>query len=79
MPLIDSEEFRRRALEVYPEYWEDVLDEMLENDVHELNERKFGKWNLVGNTGIAQCKCGFMTDRYRIYDFCPKCGSKMED
>lgn len=28
MPLIDSEEFRRRALQVYPEYWEDVLDEM---------------------------------------------------
>ena len=78
MPLIDSEEFRRRALQVYPEYWENVLDDMLDNEVHELHDRKVGKWNRVGNTGLAQCECGFMTDRYRVYDFCPKCGHKMK-
>lgn len=36
MTLIDSEEFRRRALQVYPEYWEDVLDEMPTVDAVEV-------------------------------------------
>lgn len=26
--LIDADEFKRRALNYYPEYWDDVLDEM---------------------------------------------------
>lgn len=36
MRLIDADEFRRRAQEFYPEYWEDVLDEMPAVDAVEV-------------------------------------------
>ncbi len=39
---------------------------------------KRGKWMAIGNTGIAACECGYITDRYRIYNYCPKCGAQME-
>lgn len=40
-------------------------------------ERKKGMWIQLGNTGLATCKCGYMTDRHSVYNFCPKCGSDM--
>lgn len=36
MKLIDADDFRRRAQEVYPEYWEDVIDEMPAVDAVEV-------------------------------------------
>lgn len=41
MKLIDADEFRRRAREFYPEYWEDVLDEMPTVEVPDMNVEKF--------------------------------------
>ena len=38
-----------------------------------------GKWMAIGNTGLAACECGYVTDRYSIYNYCPNCGAKMED
>lgn len=44
----------------------------------EIELVKRGRWIAIGNTGLAQCKCGYMTDRYCIYNYCPNCGAKME-
>ena len=35
-----------------------------------------GLWLRVGNTGLASCRCGFITDRYSTYRYCPNCGRK---
>ena len=40
-------------------------------------ERK-GKWYPIGNSGLATCKCGFITDRYSIYNYCPNCGERKD-
>lgn len=40
---------------------------------------KRGKWLAIGNTGLASCACGYITDRYSIYNYCPNCGAKMEE
>ena len=40
-------------------------------------ERKKGKWLAIGNSGLATCKCGHITDRYSVYNFCPNCGADM--
>lgn len=37
-----------------------------------------GLWLRVGNTGLASCRCGFITDRYSTYRYCPNCGRKNE-
>lgn len=74
MALIDSEEFRRRALQVYPEYWEDVLDEMPTVDAVEV---KHGKWIFDSNAVFRCSVCGDHMVR-NVFPFCPWCGSKME-
>lgn len=35
-----------------------------------------GLWLRIGNTGLASCKCGFITDRYSTYRYYPSCGRK---
>ena len=42
------------------------------------SKRKKGKWHIFKGTGLASCECGYITDRYSIYDFCPVCGAKNE-
>ena len=42
-------------------------------------EPKRGKWTAIGNTGLAACECGYITDRYSIYNYCPNCGARMSD
>lgn len=42
-------------------------------------EPKRGKWMAIGNTGLAACECGYITDRYSIYNYCPNCGARMSD
>ena len=42
-------------------------------------KRKRGKWLAIGNTGLAACECGFITDRYSAYNFCPNCGAVMDE
>ena len=39
---------------------------------------KHREWMAIGDTGLAACECGYITDRHSIYRYCPKCGSKME-
>lgn len=92
MKLIDADEYRRRALEVYPEYWEDVLDEM---PAVEVPDSKVGKWIIMDIPGagwynrVTCSECGedvtseitvigFFPDAKPIWNFCPYCGAKME-
>lgn len=52
---------------------------MFENAIESaptIDPVKHGKWMAIGNTGLAACKCGYVTDRYSIYNYCPNCGSK---
>ena len=44
----------------------------------DVAEIKQGRWVSIGNTKLAACKCGFFTDRYSTYNFCPNCGAKMD-
>ena len=41
-------------------------------------EGKRGTWMAIGNTELVRCKCGYITDKYGIYNYCPNCGAKME-
>lgn len=52
-----------------------VLEELPTIDVP---DRKVGKWMAIGNTGLAACECGYITDRYSIYKYCPNCGARMD-
>lgn len=42
-------------------------------------ETKRGRWYVIGNTGLATCECGFITDRYCVCNFCPACGLDMRE
>lgn len=46
------------------------------NTLPTIDPVKHGKWMAIGNTGLAACECGYVTDRYSIYNYCPNCGSK---
>ena len=54
-------------------------------DMPTIEERKTGKWvrALDGNDGHVRCnKCFKIYDwdtQAQYYDFCPKCGAKMEE
>lgn len=48
------------------------------DDTPTIDPVKHGKWVAIGNTGLASCKCGYVTDRYSIYNYCPNCGAKMD-
>lgn len=64
--------------------WSAILTERtaFKHDVYDAPsvnaERKVGKWLRIGNTGLAACECGYITDRHSVYNFCPNCGARME-
>lgn len=47
-------------------------------DGREEQKQKRGNWMAIGNTGLAACECGYITNRYSIYNYCPHCGAKMK-
>ena len=42
-------------------------------------EVKHGRWVSIGNTVMAKCSCGFFTDKWKTYHYCPNCGAKMDE
>lgn len=40
---------------------------------------RHGHWLSIGNTALAACQCGYITDRYKTYRYCPNCGAKMDE
>ena len=51
----------------------DMIDYL--EDAPTIEERKKGKWYAIGNSCLASCECGFFTDKYSAYRFCPNCGA----
>ena len=43
----------------------------------DVRENRKGKWYAIGNTNLATCECGYITDRYSAYNYCPNCGADM--
>ena len=75
---------RKAVIESIDEYLDDLplqvyyeMVKMFEN--LPAVEPKHGKWMAIGNTGLAACECGYITDRYSIYKYCPNCGAKMSE
>ena len=56
---------------------EDVINAIKKIPSADVAEVKHGTWLAIGNTGLASCKCGYITDRYSIYNYCPNCGADM--
>lgn len=63
-----------------PTTWANAFSECAEmiRDIPPADVRPVdvGLWLRVGNTGLASCRCGFITDRYSTYRYCPNCGRK---
>ena len=60
-------------------YWEQLKLIVADCPTADVAEIKRGRWVSIGNTKLAACKCGFFTDRYSTYNFCPNCGAKMDE
>ena len=78
MRLIDADSLKR----LVEEEWFDCKEKSSffdEIDRTPTIEPKHGKWMAIGNTGLAACKCGYITDRYSIYNYCPNCGARMSN
>lgn len=47
-----------------------------------MNQQNQAKWNYISWCDFECSKCGFKRDKYnkeRLYPYCPKCGSKMDN
>ena len=62
--------------DAYEKGWEDAMFSL--NALSTIDPVKHGKWMAIGNTGLAACECGYVTDRYSIYNYCPNCGAKVD-
>lgn len=69
------------------EYFKDInvayndytMHDTLEHMLEDLEEVRHGHWVSIGNTALATCQCGYITDRYMTYRYCPNCGARMDE
>ena len=77
MRLIDADELIERAARMRLDTRERIIGMI--HTAPTIEPVKRGKWLAIGNTGLAACSCGYITDRYSIYNYCPNCGARMEN
>lgn len=58
--------------------WDEALAKAIIESMPTIDPVKHGKWMAIGNTWLAACECGYITDRYSMYNYCPNCGASMD-
>ena len=76
---IDREKFLERLSKEYPgvpPHGAIVVQMLCDEAPADVRPVEVGLWLRIGNTGLASCRCGFISDRYSTYRYCPSCGRK---
>lgn len=78
LPVLPKEHRHYQTMnldDAYEDGWFDAIECVEKIPPADVRPVDVGLWLRVGNTGLASCRCGFITDRYSTYRYCPNCGS----
>ena len=66
---------KQKTLNVIFEIAENVIRSLPSADVQPVRHER---WNKIDVSGLASCGCGYITDRYSVFNYCPHCGARMD-